>query len=121
MNLKQKTLQAWNGTFGKSTVGSLSYSNRLEQLFVEIRDEMQNNTSRGSTGGSGLNSGLIALSLPGFKLIDSLQTTNMAGSNFMNDEYMMNEEKENTPENSGAADAKKVDKKALTSMFQSRI
>lgn len=117
MNLKQKTLQAWNSTFGKSTVGSLSYSNRLEQLFVEIRDEMQNNTSRASAGGTGLNGGLIALSLPGFKLIDSLQTTNMTGSNFMNDEYLMNEEKENTPENSGAADAKKVEKKSLTSKY----
>ena len=113
INLKQKTLQAWNSTFGKSTVGSLSYSKRLEQLFVEIRDEMQNNTSR-NTGGSALNSGLIALSLPGFKLIDSLQTTNTTGS-FMNDDFLMNEEKENTPENA-AADAKKVDKKILTSI-----
>ncbi len=96
--LKQKTLQAWNSTFGKSTVGSLSCSKRLEQLFVE----MQNDTS------------LIALSLPGFKLIDSLQTTNTTGS-FVNDDFLMNEEKENTPENA-ATDAKKVDKKILTSI-----
>ncbi len=95
-NLKQKTLQAWNSTFGKSTVGSLIYTPRLEQLFVEIRDEMQN-TKASSVAGSSL----VALSLPGLKLIDSLQMTNLTSS-FMNDadDYPGNEEKENTPENS---------------------
>jgi hypothetical protein len=42
LSLKQKTLQAWNSTFGKSSVHSLNYSKRLEKLFVELREEMIN-------------------------------------------------------------------------------
>lgn len=115
LNLKQKTLQAWNSTFGKSTVGSLVYSKRLEQLFVEIRDEMQNNTSRNSTGASQL----IALSLPGFKLIDSLQSTNLTNS-FMHEDYMMNDEKENTPENSNTDSKKNDTEKKILGMSKSK-
>jgi hypothetical protein len=49
LSLKQKTLQAWNGTFGKSSVHSLSYSKRLEKLFVELREEMINSNSKSSS------------------------------------------------------------------------
>lgn len=107
VNLKQKTLQAWNSTFGKSTIGSLSYSPRLEELFVEIRDEMQNNKNTNSTTPQKSNYGLIALSLPGLKLIESQQGTNMTSS-FMNDDYLMGDEKENTPDNSNGDQNKKA-------------
>ena len=125
LSLKQKTLQAWNSTFGKSTLDSLVYSPRLEAIFVEIRDEMTSSSSvsrlscgaagggiSGGGGGGGLknNMGLIAISLPGFKSIDLLQQTNLTNS-FMNeiDDYLLNEEKENTPENMNNADAAKKD------------
>ncbi len=101
LNLKQKTLQAWNSTFGKSTVGSLVYTPRLEQLFVEIRDEMQNTKASSVTGSS-----LVALSLPGLKLIDSLQATNLTMNDA--DDYLESEEKENTPENSAGDQSKKI-------------
>jgi len=66
----------------------------------------------GGGGGGGLknNMGLIAISLPGFKSIDLLQQTNLTNS-FMNeiDDYLLNEEKENTPENLNNTDAAKKD------------
>lgn len=78
---------------------------------------MQNNTSRLSSSGSNVGSsqkslGLVALSLPGFKLIDSLHQNNLTNS-FMNevDGYLMSEEKENTPESSKLG--KSADRKSL--------
>ncbi|CAF0955839.1 unnamed protein product [Brachionus calyciflorus] len=88
--LKQKILQAWNSTFGKSTVQLLKYSTRLENLFVEIKEEMiQKKTSNS-----------LVLSLPGFKPLDLLNsnTNNTTNSTFVVQESM-SEEKENTPEN----------------------
>ena len=95
MSLKQKTLQAWNSTFGKSTVSSLVYSKRLERLFIELREDMIRSTnSNGSNHQSRSSMGLIAISLPGFKPIDLLnQATNTTNT----DDYL-SEEKENTPE-----------------------
>ena len=103
LSLKQKTLQAWNSTFGKSTISSLSYSKRLEKLFIELREEMINSSRSGGSNSTSQrsNMGLIAISLPGFKPIDLLnQATNTTNSyaNEMED-CMQNEEKENTPEN----------------------
>ncbi len=40
LSLKQKTIQAWNTTFGKSTAESLTYTTRLETLFSDLKDEM---------------------------------------------------------------------------------
>jgi hypothetical protein len=94
LSLKQKTLQAWNSTFGKSTVSSLIYSQRLEKLFIELREEMIR-SSNSQTNPSRTNMGLIAISLPGFKPIDLYnQATNTATA----DDFMLSEEKENTPE-----------------------
>lgn len=103
LSLKQKSLQAWNSTFGKSTVSSLKYSKRLEKLFVEIREEMIDK-SKSSTGST---SGIFAISLPGFKPIDLLlinQGATTTNSTFIQEpcdhEFMHDEnEKENTPEN----------------------
>ena len=68
-SLKQKTLQAWNSTFGKSTVSSLKYSHRLESLFLEIREEMVHNKSSNSHS-------QIVISLPGFRpAMENLTTT----------------------------------------------
>jgi hypothetical protein len=103
LSLKQKTLQAWNSTFGKSTVTSLNYTKRLEKLFVELREEMINN----SKGISNTGLGFVAISLPGFKPIDLLlnQATNTASNSVFitqsnNNQMIMDEEceKENTPE-----------------------
>lgn len=94
MSLKQKTLQAWNSTFGKSTVNSLVYSKRLEKLFIELREDMIRSTNTGGSNQSRSSMGLIAISLPGFKPIDLLnQATNTTNT----DDYL-SEEKENTPE-----------------------
>ena len=99
LSLKQKTLQAWNSTFGKSTVSSLSYTKRLEMLFIELREEMIRSNSNGANQ-SRTNMGLIAISLPGFKPIDLLnQATNTANT----DDFLLNEEKENTPEHMASA------------------
>lgn len=98
--LKQKTLQAWNSTFGRSTVSSLGYSKRLEMLFIEIREETIANKQATS----------VVLSLPCFKHFDILlnQSTNATNSTILNessviivsaDEKKEEEEKENTPEN----------------------
>lgn len=110
-NLKQKTLQAWNSTFGKSTVSSLKYSKRLENLFVEIREEMIDKT-KSSTGST---QGFFAISLPGFKPIDLLlnQATNTTNSTFIQEacDELMNEEKENTPETTKKSSQEKLDSK----------
>lgn len=108
-NLKQKTLQAWNSTFGKSTSSSLNYSKRLEKLFIELREEMISNyksgkssISSGATPKSNNIGAFMAISLPGFKPIDSLllQSTNSTFQNENMDDYGLNfDEKENTPEN----------------------
>ncbi len=70
-NLKQKTIQAWNSTFGKSA--AIRYPKRIEKLFIELKEENTN--------------GLVSIYLPGLQPIDLQTTTDM------------NEEKENTPEN----------------------
>ncbi|RNA45198.1 telomere-associated RIF1 [Brachionus plicatilis] len=86
--LRQKTLQAWNATFGKSTLQSLNYTKRLESLFLDIKEEMVQKKNATS----------LVLSLPGFKPLDLLSTNNTT-STFMVQEAEINEEKENTPEN----------------------
>jgi hypothetical protein len=100
--LKQKTLQAWNSTFGRSTVSSLGYSKRLETLFIEIREETIANSKQATS---------VVLSLPCFKHIDILlnQSTNATNSTILNESSVIivsadekkeeEEEKENTPEN----------------------
>ena len=103
LSLKQKTLQAWNSTFGKSTISSLSYSKRLEKLFIELREEMINSSRSGGSNSTSQrsNMGLIAISLPGFKPIDLLNQATNTTNSYANemDDCMQNEEKENTPEN----------------------
>ena len=111
LSLKQKTLQAWNGTFGKSTVNSLNYTKRLEKLFVELREEMINNSNSNKSNPSNVTCGkyfgigFIALSLPGFKPLDLLnQATNTTSNSVMFQQMMMDDEdggcneKENNPE-----------------------
>lgn len=106
LSLKSKTLQAWNGTFGKSTVNNLAYSKRLEKLFIELREEMINSSKQASANSSSSATGTaagaklnMAISLPCFKPIDLLlnQSTNATNAtivNECNDDYMM-DEKEN--------------------------
>lgn len=85
--LKQKILQSWNATFGKSSLQSLNYTKRLENLFLDIKEEMVQKKTPNS----------LVLSLPGFKPLDLLSTNNTT-SNFMVQEAEINEEKENKPE-----------------------
>jgi hypothetical protein len=90
LSLKQKTIQAWNTTFGKSTADALEYTSRLELLFTDLKDEM----SKGSATNSS-NTSMQWISLPYFQ---SIQSTNLTNS-FINeiDDYLINEEKENKP------------------------
>ncbi len=69
LSLKQKTLQAWNSTFGKSSVHSLAYSKRLEKLFVELREEMIN-----SNKSNQLNSNNLSKTLLFCRIILSIKT-----------------------------------------------
>ena len=86
--LKQKILQSWNATFGKSSLQSLNYTKRLENLFLDIKEEMVQKKTQNS----------LVLSLPGFKPLDLLNTNNTT-STFIIQEAEINEEKENKPEN----------------------
>lgn len=104
--LKQKILQAWNQTFGKSTVSALTYSKRLEKLFVELREEMISNKSGKSASSDGRFSGIgfVALSLPGLKPIDSASLATESSSTFLPSvttpakSARSESEKENNPE-----------------------
>lgn len=91
LSLKQKTIQAWNTTFGKSTAESLTYTTRLETLFSDLKDEM----SKGSTTSS--STSIPWISLPYFRSIQSTNLTNSFISEI--DDYLLNEEKENKPKN----------------------
>jgi hypothetical protein len=125
LSLKQKTLQAWNATFGKSTVNNLNYSKRLERLFIDLREEMINNSKlapsghhHGSGGASGPslksnNIGLIAISLPCFQSIDLLlnQSTNATNLTILNEsnEVYKSDEKENVNGSSKSQTGDKLD------------
>ena len=86
LSLKQKSIQAWNATFGKSTAESLHYTPRLETLFSDLKDEMTKSSS------SSQNTSIPWISLPYFRNIQSTNLTNSFISEL--DDYMLNEEKE---------------------------
>ncbi len=94
LSLKQKSIQAWNATFGKSTAESLNYTQRLEMLFSDLKDEMTKSSS------SSQNTSIPWISLPYFRNIQSTNLTNSFISEL--DDYMLNEEKENKPKSTFA-------------------
>jgi hypothetical protein len=88
LSLKQKTLQAWNGTFGKSADERLHYTQRLEKLFIELKEEMINKSRVAGSSSMGCASNLIALSLPGLKPFDLMHHTNTNTTNSLNNENL---------------------------------